>query len=282
MHQAPTRIIENLGHSMESENNPNIYDVTADTFMADVIEKSKNTPVILDFWADWCEPCKNLTPILHSIVEKYPNALVLAKVNTDQEQMLAQQMGIQSLPTVALLKDGQIVDNFMGVKPESEITAWLANHVELAEQPSAPVADDGVQSLIDAGDYEAAMSALLAQPAEQAVWQTIEVHLLMNNVDAAQKMYDALSDAQLKMPEADQAKARIQLASVEADDDQLAAFQQQIAQGQVEPAVQGLLDVLQQDLGNTEVKQLLIASFGLLNDPKLAAQYRRRMGSILN
>ncbi len=79
----------------------NIFDVTAETFMVDVIEKSKQTPVLLDFWADWCEPCKNLTPILHSVIEKYPEALVLAKVNTDQEQMLAQQMGIQSLPTVA-------------------------------------------------------------------------------------------------------------------------------------------------------------------------------------
>ncbi len=265
-----------------SAHNPHIIDVTADTFMAEVIEKSKEVPVLLDFWADWCEPCKNLTPILHSIVEKHPGAVVLAKVNTDQEQMLAQQMGVQSLPTVALLKGGQIVDNFMGVKPESEIISWMQQHIELGEADVEPVVDDNVQNLIDAGDYEAALAALLAMPPEQAVWQTIDVHLLMNNVDAAQKMYEALSDTQLKMPEADQAKAKIQLAGVEAGSDQLAGYQQQIAQGQVEPAVQGLLDMLQQDLGNAEVKQLLIASFSLLNDPKLAAQYRRRMGSILN
>jgi putative thioredoxin len=258
-----------------------IIDVTAETFMAEVIEKSKQTAVLLDFWADWCEPCKNLTPILESIVTKHPDALVLAKVNTDLEQMLAQQMGIQSLPTVALLKDGQIIDNFMGVKPESEITAWLAQHVELNVETEAPVADNHVQALIDAQEYEAALAALLELPAEQAVWQTIEVHLLMNNVDAAQKIYDGLTDEQLKQPKADQAKAKIQLAGIDASDE-LGLLKQQIAQGQVEPAVQGLLSLLEQDLGNADVKQLLIASFSLLNDPKLAAQYRRRMGSLLN
>ncbi len=262
-------------------NNPNIVDVTADTFMTAVIEKSKEVPVLLDFWADWCEPCKNLTPILHSIVEKHPGAIALAKVNTDQEQMLAQQMGVQSLPTVALLKDGQIVDNFMGVKPESEIMAWLAAHVELTAQDEEPVVDDNIQVLIDNQEYEAALSALLQLPPEQAVWQTIEVHLLMGHVDAAQKMYDALSEAQLKLPEADQAKAKIQLATVDAGDE-LAVIQQQIAQGAVEPAIHSLLEKLQQDLGNADVKQLLISSFSLLNDSKLAAKYRRRMGSLLN
>jgi len=265
-----------------TENNQaRIIDVTAETFMAEVIEKSKEIPVLLDFWADWCEPCKNLTPILHSIIEKFPQALVLAKVNTEQEQMLAQQMGIQSLPTVALLKDGQIIDNFMGLKSESDIIEWISPHVDLMTEVTETVVDNNVQGLIDSENYEAALAALLDMPAEQAVWQTIDVHLLMKNVDAAKKMYDGLSDVQLKMPEADQAKAKIQLAEVDANDE-LAVLQQQISQGNVEPAVQGLLAILQEDSSNADVKQLLIASFSLLNDPKLAAQYRRRMGSLLN
>ncbi len=259
----------------------NIFDVTAETFMVDVIEKSKQTPVLLDFWADWCEPCKNLTPILHSVIEKYPESLVLAKVNTDQEQMLAQQMGIQSLPTVALLKDGQIIDNFMGVKSLGEVISWLQQHVDLDVQPTEPVVDNNVQALIDSQQYETALSVLLTMPAEQAVWQTIDVHLLMNNTEAAQKMFDALTDEQLKTKEAEQAQAKIQLAGINANDE-LGALKQQIAHGQVEPAVQGLLNLLQKDLGNADVKKLLLASFSLLNDPKLAAQYRRRMGSIMN
>lgn len=258
-----------------------IINVTAETFVVEVIEKSKQTPVLLDFWAEWCEPCKNLTPILHSMAEKYPESLVLAMVDTDAEQMLAQQMGIQSLPTVALLVNGQIVDNFMGVKPESEIKAWLEQHITLTEGKAEPEVDYGIQTLIDDQQYEAALSALLTLPPDKAVWQTIDVHLLMNNRDAAQKMYDSLTDLQLRMPEADRAKAKIQLAGIDAGDE-LGLLKQQIAEGQVEPAVLGLLDMLQKDLGNADVKQLLIASFSLLNDPKLSAQYRRRMGSLLN
>ena len=174
-----------------TETNTNIINVTADTFMTEVIEKSKTIPVLLDFWADWCEPCKNLTPILHSIVEKFPNSLVLAQVNTDQEQMLAQQMGIQSLPTVALLINGQIVDNFMGVKPMSEIQAWLEKHITLNEIEAEPEVDHGIQALIENQQYDEALLALLALPQEQAAWQTIEVHLLMNNLDAAKKVYGA-------------------------------------------------------------------------------------------
>ncbi|MCX7553840.1 thioredoxin [Marinicella sp. S1101] len=261
--------------------NPNIVDVTADTFMAEVIEKSKDIPVLLDFWADWCEPCKNLTPILHDIIEQHPGQLMLAKVNTDQEQMLAQQMGVQSLPTVALLKDGQIVDNFMGVKPKSEIITWLTEHITLGAVEAEPEVNTDVQVLIEAEQYEAALAALMELPQEQAVWQMIEVHLLMNNIDAAQKLYDGLSEEQLKLPESDQAKAKIQLAGVDAND-QLAGIKQQITQGRVEPAIEALLVLLQQQKDDADVRQLLLSSFSLLGDAKLAAKYRRRMGSLLN
>ncbi len=269
----------NIPNSTDTQ--ANIVDVTADTFMAEVIEKSKEIPVLLDFWADWCEPCKNLTPILHAIAEKHSESLVLAKVNTEQEQMLAQQMGIQSLPTVALLQNGQIIDNFTGLKPESEIVEWISQHVQLDALIPEPPIDNNIQALIAEGQYEVALAALLELPAEQAVWQTIEVHLLMNNVDAAQKMYDGLNELQLKTPEADQAKAQIQLAGVDASDE-LGQLKQQISAGQVEPAIQGLLGMLVKDTSNADIRQLLIASFSLLNDPKLAAQYRRKMGSLLN
>ncbi len=96
-----------------------IKDSTQDTFMADVIEGSKEVPVLVDFWADWCQPCQMLMPILAKLADEYQGKFILAKCDTDANQEIAMQLGIRSLPTVKLFVDGQPVDEFMGTKPES-------------------------------------------------------------------------------------------------------------------------------------------------------------------
>src|SRR5690606_35449074 len=167
------------------EANNNIIDVTASSFISDVIEQSKQKPVLVDFWADWCEPCKNLMPLLQQLAEKYANDFILAKVNTEQEQSLAMQVGIQSLPTVVLIKNGEIADSFTGVKPAGELEQWLLSHLDsvtAAEEP-ATVENDEVNALIAAQNYQAALQLLQAMPQEQAIWQLIDVHLLMGHVE---------------------------------------------------------------------------------------------------
>ena len=108
-----------------SESSNNIKDVTSDNFMEEVIELSKTTPVIVDFWAPWCGPCKELGPNIEKAVSNANGKVVLAKVNIDENQAIAAQLRVQSIPTVYAFVDGQPVDGFMGAQPESAINDFV-------------------------------------------------------------------------------------------------------------------------------------------------------------
>jgi len=264
--------------------NKNIIDVTADSFVKEVIEQSQQKPVLVDFWADWCEPCKNLMPLLQQLAEKYPNDFVLAKVNTDQEQDLAMQVGIQSLPTVVLIKNGEIADSFTGLKPAGELEQWLLPHLDAVTEVEEPeiIEDDGVSRLIAEQNYEAALAQLKERPKEQAVWQMMEVHLLMGDADQAQQLLNELTDEQRKQPQADLIAARIQLEQVDlAGRDELIEFKTLINQGAMEQAADGLLVKLAENPQDDAVKQLLIQSFALMTDRSQINRYRRRMSSLV-
>lgn len=133
-----------------------VVDVGTEDFESVVMTGSQTQPVLVDFWADWCAPCKQLAPILESLADEYQGAFVLAKVDTEAHQMLAAQVGVRSLPTVLLVINGQVADHFMGALPESEVRAFLDKHVQ------APVADPlhAARDLIDAGELDAAIDAL--------------------------------------------------------------------------------------------------------------------------
>jgi thioredoxin len=103
-------------------------------------------PVVVDFWADWCEPCKQLMPILEKLATEYQGAFLLAKVNADEQQMLAQQLGVRSLPTVMVIKDGQPIDGFSGAQPESAVREMLDKHLP---SPQAGALAEAEQLLAD-------------------------------------------------------------------------------------------------------------------------------------
>ena len=102
-----------------------IKDATTASFKADVIEASKSVPVVIDFWASWCGPCKQLTPLIEKIIRSYSGKVRLVKINVDENQAVAAQLRVQSLPTVLAFRDGQPIDGFVGVQPESAIKAFV-------------------------------------------------------------------------------------------------------------------------------------------------------------
>ena len=133
-----------------------IKDTTSASFKADVIDASRSTPVIVDFWASWCGPCKQLTPLIEKVVRSYGGKVRLAKVNVDENQAIAAQLRVQSLPTVLAFRDGQPIDGFVGAQPESAIKAFVdrlvADDADLGLGELIKSAED----LLEQGDLQGA------------------------------------------------------------------------------------------------------------------------------
>lgn len=157
-----------------------LMDVTAGNFETAVIEESFRRPVLVDFWADWCGPCKMLMPVLAKLADAYGGKFRVAKVNSDQQQGLASQFGVRSLPTVMCFRNGQVVDQFMGVQPESTIRAMIDRYVE---RPSDKIRERAMAKLA-AGDSTGAVAEL-----RSAVEADPDHHVL--KVDLAQALLAA-------------------------------------------------------------------------------------------
>ena len=139
-----------------------MMDVTIQNFETEVIEASMTTPVLVAFWAPWCGPCKSLGPVLEKVETAYEGRFKLVKINSDEEQQLAQAFGIKSIPTCVLLKNGQPVDGFMGALPEGQVKQFLDKHLPAAEELQAQAAAEEAQQHLEAGD-EPSARALLEQ-----------------------------------------------------------------------------------------------------------------------
>jgi len=167
----------------------NIVDVTAENAQQMVIDASFEKLVIVDFWADWCAPCKVLMPILEKLAAEYPQDLVLAKINADEQQMLAAQFGVRSLPTVMLVKEGQPLDGFTGAKTEPEIRELLEKYLPKAWEAEVQQA----QLFIQAGDYQQALPLLRRAYEESGKLPALAallglVYAQLNRLDEAQTL----------------------------------------------------------------------------------------------
>ena len=285
---------------------PYLFDATTDTFDRYVLENSFHKPVLVDFWADWCAPCKALFPVLEKIVDSYQGELLLAKVNCDTEVGLTERFGIRSLPTVVLFKDGQPVEGFAGVQPETAIRELLAPHVAepQAEEEAEPEADLAIQAqaLIDAGQPQEAIALL--QPALQA--ETDDALLLLlaralladGQLDDADKVINAVQQKDSHKQTLNALKAQLSFARQTTDfaprdtlqarldadaNDSEARYQLallDLTAGASEPALAALLDLLQRDRswGDGAAQKTLLQVFDVLGgDHPLTVQYRRKL-----
>ena len=267
-----------------------------------LIDESMQRPVLIDFWADWCGPCKTLMPILEKLASEYAGAFLLAKVNADEQQMIAQQFGVRSLPTVMLMQNGQPVDGFAGAQPETAVRDLLEKYL--------PSPFDGVlqeaAGLLEAGDAAAAVAMLRTAYDESGRRHDVAMayaHALIEarRLDDAQALLDTVPMVD-QDPLYDQMLAQLNLAREAAQSPELLALEEQLAAdpgnldlleqiavhysaaGQYRQALESLMHILRTDINHKDgasKKALLdtIASLGK-GDP-LAAEYQRKLFSLL-
>src|SRR3989338_2592623 len=197
-----------------------IIDGTEANFMKDVIEPSATVPVIVDFWAPWCGPCKTLGPALEAAVIAAKGRVRMVKINVDQNQALAAQLRIQSIPTVYAFWQGQPVDGFQGAVAPSEIKRFVDHMAGLAGEPDNGLADAiiAAEAMLDEGAFDDAketFAAILEEEPENIAAYTglIRTQLALGDIDAAQALVDAAPAPVAKSKELDAARAQIELAS---------------------------------------------------------------------
>jgi putative thioredoxin len=282
----------------------NVFDATLASFEQDVILKSKQVPVLVDFWAEWCGPCKSLGPVLEKLAGEYAGGFVLAKVDVDKEQQLAGYFQIKSIPTVMLLKDGQIVDGFPGALPEGQLREFLQHHgVQPAanEQPAAEVEaepakpDPHVEVLRLRAETQAAPErdelkldlalALLATGATGEAQQLLDA--LPANLATDDRAVRAHASLGFHALLADAPPRQTLEAALAADPADLRARHllgvRLLLEGEPAAGLEQFLEMLRRDrnYGEQLAKRSLIDAFRVVEDAELVSATRRRMASLL-
>ena len=200
-----------------------MHDITHQNFEAELVSASNEQPVLLDIWAPWCGPCKQLGPVLEKLETDYAGRFKLGKLNADEEPEIAQQLsqmfGVRSIPFCVLFKDGQPADGFVGAIPESEVRTFLDKHVRSAEEDAAADELLEAEELLAEGDSETAIdkmqAALATNPAnDTARYDYLRALLAVGRVDDARKAFDPVAAAVI--PDARLVAAGHWLAAMEA------------------------------------------------------------------
>lgn len=284
-----------------------IKDVTDQTFMADVVEASREVPVIVDFWAPWCGPCKTLGPQLEAAVQAKKGAVRMAKVNVDENQMIAGQLQVQSIPTVYAFWQGQPVDGFQGALSQGDVQRFVEKIAALAGDGGLGEALEAAEEMLAQGavaDAAQTFAAILGEEPENvaAMGGLARAHIAMGDLDTAEALLNNAAPAIAAAPEIEAARAQIALARQADEAGPLAELQSAVAAnpddlqarfdyakalyaaGQAEAAIEELLDLFRRDRewNDGAAKAQLFTIFDALKptDP-LVQKGRRRLSSMI-
>lgn len=228
---------------MTTLNDPNaaasddlVKDSTDQAFMTDVVEPSKEVPVLVDFWAPWCGPCRQLGPMIEHVVREAEGAVKLVKINIDENPGIAQQLRVQSIPAVFAFKNGQPVDGFMGALPESQIRDFIRRISGNGPSPEELQAyvEQGMQAL-QANDLQSASQAFAAvlqndQKHVAALAGLARVWIQSGDIEKARQILEQVPEADRSHPAVEGAQSAIDLASgAPSDDAETAALRQKVA-----------------------------------------------------
>lgn len=267
-----------------------------------LIDESHRRPVVVDFWADWCEPCKVLMPLLEKLAHEYQGAFLLAKVNADEQQGITQQFGVRSLPTVMVIQNGQPVDGFAGAQPEAQVREMLGKYLPKPWDALLMQANE----LMTQGDFQGAVVPLRQAWEESGKQHEISIayaHGLIEalRLDEAEAVLDGIRMADQDAAY-EQLRAQIDIKREAAKSPEIEALEAQLAtdpdnldvrqqlgvqytdSGQFREAMEQFITVLRQELDhqNGATKRLLLDTIASLGkgDP-LAAEYQRKLYSLL-
>lgn len=273
-----------------------IKEVTTETFQRDVLQRSREVPVLVDFWATWCEPCKTLSPILESVIDSLGGSVELAKIDVDANPEISAQFLVQSIPTVVAIKDGKEVNRFSGALPEASVRSFIegilpTEHDDMVEQArDAMVTGDNTtaehilrQVLDTESDHNDAGTSLAALLIDRG--DIDEALIVLGRLVPNAEVDRLQAAARLRQRGGDDIADLEAAAAADPDSDraQLDLAQALAARSQFEPALDKLLAVVSKGgEGREEARQAMVDIFEVLgNDHPLTSGYRRRLATEL-
>ncbi|MGD9255240.1 MAG: co-chaperone YbbN [Chromatiales bacterium] len=285
---------------------PYIIEVTEENFQSVILDGSMQQPVLIDFWASWCQPCQALMPLLAKLADEYQGKFILAKINTEEQQAIAAQFQIRSIPAVKLVYQGKLVDEFAGALPESEVRAFLDKHIP-QEKSEADNALEQAYTLLMQGESDQAavliQQVLKAEPSNpQAILAFAKLKATLGDMSAATEALDSLPKEEQDKPEVAAMRAQMLFDHVASEAPAIedlnamlladeknseARFQlaaQLVMQGQLETALEHLLVLMRSDreYGDDAARKAMIQVFDILGgDHPITKTYRTRMFNYL-